>query len=163
MSVQRDVDAELRFHLEARVEELVEQGMARDEARAKALAEFGDVESTRARLAEIDARVARRSSRIEWLEGVVQDTVYAARALRRTPIVALTIVATLALGIGANAAMFSLLDVIFLRPPSGVANPATVRRIWIERHFSSGTQMWPGVDYASFDAVARVLDGKADV
>ncbi|MFI5230505.1 MAG: ADOP family duplicated permease [Gemmatimonadales bacterium] len=163
MSVQRDVDAELRFHLEARVEELVEQGMARDEARAKALAEFGDVEDTRARLAEIDARVARRRSRIEWLEGVVQDTVYAARVLRRTPIVALTIVATLALGIGANAAMFSLLDVIFLRPPSGVANPATVRRIWIERHFSSGTQMWPGVDYASFDAVARVLDGKADV
>jgi predicted permease len=155
MSVQRDVDAEVRFHLEARVEELVEQGMARDAARAKALEEFGDVDDTRLRLAEIDRRVARRRSRIEWMHGVRQDVVYAARSLRRTPAVAITIVLTLALGLGANAAMFSLLDVIFLRPPAGVAQPIDLRRVWVRRRFSTGVQFWSGYDYATYDAVAR--------
>ncbi|MGH7623152.1 MAG: permease prefix domain 1-containing protein, partial [Gemmatimonadaceae bacterium] len=46
MSVQRDVDAELRFHFEARIEELMGQGLSRDEAHARAIEEFGDVDET---------------------------------------------------------------------------------------------------------------------
>ncbi len=123
MSVQRDIDAELRFHFDARIEELVEQGMSRDDARKQAVSEFGDVDDVRANLRDIDQRVARKRSRADLLDGLRQDIVYAVRSLRRTPAVSLTIIATLALGLGANAAMFSLLDVIFLRPPAGVVAP----------------------------------------
>ena len=160
MSVQRDVDAELRFHLDARIEELMGQGMSRDEAHARAAEEFGDVDETRARLTEIDRRVARRRSRVEWVEGVVQDISYAARSLRRTPAVAITIIVTLALGLGVNAAMFSLLDQIFLRPPSGVARPDAVRLVWMRRRFSSGTQFWSGYDYQSYVAIAQAVAGQ---
>ena len=160
MSVQRDVDAELRFHLEARIEELMGQGMSREEARARAVDEFGDVDETRARLNEIDRRVARRRSRIEWIEGVVQDLTYAVRSLRRTPAVAITIIVTLALGLGVNAAMFSLLDQIFLRPPSGVVQPNAVRLVWTRRQSMSGTQFWSGYDYQTYETIARAVAGR---
>ncbi len=143
MSVNRDIDAELRFHFEARIEELVGQGMSRDDAHARAVEEFGDVNAVRSDLRAIDTRVARRRSRVEWLDGVRQDVVYAARSLRRAPAVSLTIILTLALGLGANAAMFSLLDVIFLRPPNGVVAaerraPRVGASALLERGTSSG-------------------------
>jgi putative ABC transport system permease protein len=163
MSIHRDIDAELRFHFEARIEELVAQGMSANEARARANAEFGDVNDVRSNLREIDSRVARRRNRAEALEGMTQDIYYAARSLRRTPAVSITIILTLALGLGVNAAMFSLLDVIFLRPPAGVAQPDAVRRVWAERVFRNGSQFWGGYDYSEYKAIADAVDGKADV
>jgi putative ABC transport system permease protein len=161
MSVQRDVDAELRFHFDARIEELMGQGMSRELAHARAVEEFGDVDETRTRLEEIDRRVARRRNRIEWIEGVVQDVSYAVRSLSRTPAVAITIIVTLALGLGVNAAIFSLLDQIFVRPPSGVVQPSEVRLVWTRRQFTSGTQFWSGYDYQSYDAIAQAVAGQA--
>ncbi|MEO7083642.1 MAG: ADOP family duplicated permease [Gemmatimonadaceae bacterium] len=163
MSAHRDIDAELRFHFEARIEELVAQGMSHDEARARANAEFGDVDATRRSLREIDSRIARRRNRAEVLDGMLQDVRYAARSLWRTPAVSITIILTLALGLGVNAAMFSLLDVIFLRPPAGVVRPAELRRVWSERTFRDGTRFWPGFDFSQFSAVARQLEGQADL
>lgn len=163
MSVHHDIDAELRFHFDARIEELVGQGMSRDDARARAVEEFGDIDAVRANLREIDHRVARRRNRADLLDGLRQDVVYAVRSLRRTPAVAVTIILTLALGLGVNAAMFSLLDVIFLRPPAGVARPEAVRRVWVERRFSDGTQFWPGFDYSGYAALAKAFDGQAQV
>ena len=163
MSVQRDIDAELRFHFDARIEELVGQGMSRDDARAQALAEFGDVNDVRASLRAIDRRVARRRNRAELWDGIRQDVVYAARSLRGAPAVSLTVILTLALGLGVNAAMFSLLDVIFLRPPAAVERPDELRRVWSERKFTEGKQFWPGFDYSSYAALARSLGEQADV
>lgn len=161
MSVQRDIDAELRFHLEARVDALVEEGLSREDARAKALEEFGDVNSVRMDLREIDGRVARRRSRVELLDGLRQDLVYAARSLRRAPAVSLTIIATLALGLGANAAMFSLLDVIFLRTPAGVSQPETLRRVWSRHNYNTGPAFGRGYGYAGFAAIAKAVEGQA--
>jgi len=162
MSIQRDIDAELRFHLDARVEELMAQGISRSDARTQAIAEFGDVNDVRADLQTIDRRVARKRSRADLLDSLRQDIAYAARSLRRTPAVSLTIIITLALGLGVNAAMFSLLDVIFLRPPAGVVDPGALRRVWAERRFSSGTEFWPGYDYSQYDALAKAVgDGAA--
>lgn len=126
--VHGDVDDELRFHFESRIEELVQQGFRPEAAGVKALEEFGDVEKVRRGLREIDDRVARRGDRAAWLDGVRQDVAYSVRSLRRSPAVSLTIIATLALGLGVNAAMFSLLDAIFVRPPAGVAHAAGLRR-----------------------------------
>jgi predicted permease len=161
--VQRDIDDEVRFHLDARIEELVGQGLPPDEARAQALAEFGDVNDVRSDLRAIDVRLARRRTRGDLLEGIAQDLVYSVRSLGRTPAVSLTIILTLALGLGVNAAMFSLLDAIFLRPPAGVPNAAEVRRLWSYRVFRDGPRFWSGFDYAAYAALGQALAGKADL
>lgn len=161
--VQRDIDEEVRFHLEARIEELVAQGATAQAARAQAISEFGDVNDVRSSLRAIDDRVARRRKRGDVLDGLRQDVVYAVRSLRRTPAVSATIILTLALGLGVNAAMFSLLDVIFLRPPAGVSNPDGIRRVWSYRVSVSGSRFWSGFDYSAYVALQQSLAGKADL
>src|SRR5437762_575461 len=96
-SVIRDIDDELRFHFDARIEALVDQGLTPDAARAQALAEFGDVRDVRAGLREIDNRVEKRRNRAEVLDALRQDVAYAVRSLRRAPVMSLTIIVTLAL------------------------------------------------------------------
>jgi hypothetical protein len=83
--VRADIGDELTFHFQARLVELAGQGLAPDAARMQAVDEFGDVNALRSRLHAIDARMARRASRMEWLDAWRQDLVYAARSLRRTP------------------------------------------------------------------------------
>jgi putative ABC transport system permease protein len=104
----RQFDEELQFHIESRVDELEQQGYPRPQARARAVAEFG----SRTRVAE-DIRAAWQ---FRWLEDLVADGRYALRAFRRRPTFALAAVACLALGIGANALIFSLVNAAFLRP-----------------------------------------------
>src|SRR5438105_842744 len=128
--VQSDIDAELRFHFAARIEDLIPLGHTVESARAQAEDEFGDVAIVRDRLRVIDRRLEQRRGRREWLDGLRQDVVYSARSLAQAPTLALTIVLTLSLGLGVNAALFSFLDVLYLRPPAGVASPSGVHRIW---------------------------------
>jgi len=161
--VRADVDDELAFHLQARIDDLVERGESPDDARARALEEFGDVEEFRARLTTIDHRVARRERRSEWLDGLRQDVAYALRALRHAPSVTVSVVLTLALGLGVNVAMITLLNAVFLRPPSGVDRPSGLRRLWTEVAFRSGPEYWPGYDYQQFEAVRDAVRGLADV
>src|SRR5689334_5726746 len=159
--IEADVDDELAFHFQSRVAELTERGLRPDEARRQAHEEFGDVDVVRRHLHDIDRRIAKRSDRLEWLAGWRQDLVYSVRSLRRTPGVTLTVILTLALGLGANAAMFTLLNAVFLRPPAGVRQPAEVRRLWTELPFRSGRQFWSGYDYAQYEAVRGALAGRA--
>lgn len=159
--VRGDVDEELRFHLEERVEELMAQGHGREAAERMAHEEFGDVTEVRAELRMIDHRIARRADRAEWLRSLVSDFRYGARSLGRTPTMAGAIVLTLALGVGLNAAMFSLLDVLYLRPPAGVAHPEGVHRVWVERTFESGRQFWPGFDFPTYRAIRDALGNSA--
>jgi len=125
-----NVDAELRFHFEQKVAEFVDGGMSEGEARTRAEEEFGDVALVRESLRQIDDRVARKHRRAEWWESVVQDLRYVARALRHSPIFTITVVITLALGLGANAAIFSMLDRIYIQPPPGVAKASAVGRVY---------------------------------
>jgi putative ABC transport system permease protein len=112
-----DVDDELRFHLEMRVEQLVARGWTREEAEVEARRRFGPSwdeavrhlhESGRAR----EERLAMR----ERLDAVWQDLRYAVRTLRRAPRFALAAVLSLALGLGATTVIFSLVDHVVLRP-----------------------------------------------
>src|SRR5512146_1870399 len=159
--VRGDVDEELRFHFEERVDELMALGLDRETAERTAHEEFGDVSAVRADLRQIDERVARRHDRAERVRSLASDFRYAARSLARTPMMAGAIVLTLALGVGLNAAMFSLLDVLYLRPPAGVAHPEGVHRIWVERSFESGRQFWPGFDYPGYRAIRDALGASA--
>lgn len=128
--VERDVDAELRFHLEARIEALMGQGLSPDEARERARSEFGDVEAVRERLTAIDRRLHQRRARAAWWEGALQDGRYAVRSLRRNPVLAFTIITTVALGVGAATAMYGVMRTLLLQPPPFVNQPQQVVKLY---------------------------------
>jgi predicted permease len=114
--VERDVDAELAFHLEMRVRRLVERGMDPATARAQALHQFGDWDTVRAEMLDIDYQQEKAVKRANYLTELRQDTLYALRSLRSNAGFALVIVLSLAVAIGANTAIFTLIDALLLRP-----------------------------------------------
>jgi predicted permease len=79
-----------------------------------------------------------RAPRIWRLEALRDDAAYALRSLRKSPGLTTTIVVTLALGIGANAALFSLADRLFLRQPAGVERPEELRRVYVRSNWTVG-------------------------
>jgi putative ABC transport system permease protein len=131
-----DLDDELRFYFDMRARELVEQGMSESDARHEAVREFGDLEYTKRYCLAEDAMSTREERRTDFVGELRQDVAHSWRALRRAPGFAAVALVTLALGIGANAAIFSVVNGLLLRDLP-FADADELVRVW-GAHLDSG-------------------------
>src|SRR5882762_2481002 len=115
--MESEMDAELRFHVEAYAEDLVRGGLPHKEAMRRARMEFGGIER-----AKEECRDARG---VNIIETVIQDLRYGLRMLRKNPGFASTVILTLGLGIGLNSAIFTVASGFLLREPP-VKDPSSV-------------------------------------
>ena len=122
-AMERELDAELQFHLEQETAKYVGQGMSYDAARRQALLAFGGMNRIKD-----DTRDARGTA---FVNELLRDVRYAARGLRARPGFTAGVVVTLGLGIGVNAAMFGVLDRLLLRAPDYLVDPTRVHRVYV--------------------------------
>src|SRR5262245_8898809 len=121
--MEHELDEELRHHIEQQTDQNIKLGMNQDEARCAARKAFGGVEQSKEQ--SRDARGMR------WIEDLMQDLRYGARTLVENPGFTLTAVITLSLGIGANTAIFSLINTVLLRALP-FPQPERIMTIWEE-------------------------------
>jgi predicted permease len=129
-----DVAEEFAFHLEERTESLVARGMSETQAREVALRQFGNLSTAMNTCTTIGSRRVRRGRWQERFESVWQDAGYAAAMMRRSPGFTLAVVLTIALGVGANTAVFSLLNALLLEPLDATHPEELVRIYTSEGH-----------------------------
>ena len=115
-TIARDVDDELHFHIEMRAAELMASGLDAESATAEAWRSFGHPSAVRDHAIAVNARVVRRAHVREWLVGAAHDARFALRQTRRTPLLTISAVATLALSIGASTAIFSVVHRLLIAP-----------------------------------------------
>lgn len=148
-----ELDAELAFHCEKAVEDLMRGGMERLTAEKEALLRFGDVERYRRRIRRIDRRRVLGQGVRTALFSLGQNIRHAFRRFRRTPVLTVCIVFTLALGIGVNATMFGIVDRLLLAGPPHVQDPERVRQLHVRMDLGASNiqsfadyQEWKSVD-----------------
>jgi putative ABC transport system permease protein len=129
-NAKRDVSDELRFHLEMRTQEFIEAGMTPDDARRAAARAFGDVNSIGAELRAGRSARTRTRERRDRFHSLVADVAFAVRTLRKNPSFTIAALATLALGIGATTAVFTVVNGVLLRPLP-YTEPSRLEMVWL--------------------------------
>ncbi|HEX8699649.1 MAG TPA: ABC transporter permease [Myxococcaceae bacterium] len=137
---EQQLDEELRFHLEMEARRHEEQGLSPQAARALAEREFGRVERYKDEVRDVRG--------ITWMDDVSRDVRFAWRTLRKSPTFVLVAVLCLAFGIGANAAIFSVLDAVLLRPLP-YSEPDRLARLY-ETQSASGQSSNGSVSWANY-------------
>ncbi len=146
--VEEELDQELRSHLELQTRKHVDAGLSPEEAERQARTDFGVVE-----LVKDSCRDARR---VNVVDDLIQDVRYAARSLRREPMPALVAMLTLAVCIGANTTVFSLVNTIIVRP---LPYPGSDRVYWLsERAGRNQNEFSTGADYYSLREENKVFE-----
>jgi predicted permease len=149
-ALSREVEEELRFHVEERARELqIEEGLGEEEARRRVLASFGNVDALSAECREIGLQLLARKERREHLSELTRELRLAARRLWRSPGFTSAAVAILALGIGASVAVFSVLFEVALRPLPFPA-PERLVRVWPGKSFNGSMVRYFGSEVPAF-------------
>jgi predicted permease len=138
--VELETDDEIRFHLAMRADALVATGLTREDAEAEALRRFGSLEDVRPQLLAAARHREERLTMFERFDALADDVRFALRQLRRAPGFSAALAVTFALGIGANATMFEILDRLLFRPPAFMPDPDRVGRIYLRRPLADGTE-----------------------
>jgi len=155
MRTPRDDDfgAELRSHLQSHIDDNVQAGMTPDEARRQALLALGGVAQTVERV--------RDTRSLAWLDDAWQDVKYSVRTLRKAPAFAAVAIVTLALGIGANTAIFSAVDAILIRPLP-YSQPDRLVMVWEDATAAGFPRNTPAPgNYTEWTRLNRVFTGIA--
>ncbi len=140
--MERHLDAELRFHFDGLVADNLRAGMSEPEARRSARLQFGGVEQVKEECR--DARGTR------WIEDLIRDLRFALRSLRKSPIFATTAILILALGIGGNTAMFTVIRAVLLKP-LGYTDPDGLVRVSIDNPYQNTQDV--GFSWFLYDAI----------
>ncbi len=168
--VRADANDELRSLVDARIEHLVARGMSAQDARLEAERRLGGpMDDVRDALEQSALRREKRMELAERFEGIRQDLGVALRGLRNAPGFTATVMLTLALGVGANAAVFSVLEQIYILEPAGVAHASELRRLY--ERLPPGASMNGGhevivvsqFDYPTFAAMRSELGERAEL
>ena len=149
--MENELDEELKFHLEKEIEQNLARGMNPEDARSDALRSFGGVERVKEESRDVRG--------VRYIEELWQDLRYGARLLLKTPASLLTAVITLALGIGANTAIFSVVDATLLRGLPYKDSDRLVQ-VWESRRIGEIKQMdasYP--DYLDWGQATEVIEG----
>ena len=161
-AVRDDVDQELRFHLEGRIEELMARGMSREQAEAEARRRFGDPERIGAELETIDTAMQRRQRLGDHWSAFRRDIRLAFRGMRGNPGYTAIVALTLGLAIGANTAIYSAVRSVLLRPlPVAGIDRVVAMQVDMPKLELMGTQMAPAeiVDWAKRDDLFEAFTG----
>lgn len=143
----REQDDELRFHLELDAMHGSRDGVPPAEIEHAARRRIGNLSFLREEL--------RRAAGFEPFDRLRQDVSYAVRGLRRSPGFTIAVVVTLGLGIGANAAMFSIIDRLMFRPPPMLRDPVTTHRVYLGTTFRAKEDVNGGLSYAGYLDLSR--------
>jgi len=146
-NVDSELEAELRFHLDQLIEENISSGMAPDEARWAAQRTMGGMAQYK--------EECRDMRRINFVEDFIQDVRYTIRSLAKSPVFTIVVVATLALGIGANTAIFTIVHGVLLRPLD-YPKPGQLLYLTAESPVTGGTQNpLSAAEYTEFRQINR--------
>ena len=162
-SVGREIDDEIRFHLDARAAELMRLGLSSREAHARAEQEYGDVVASKFELSIVDRRRVAKQRREDFLVSLRDDITFAARSLARRPALLGIVSVTLGLGIAANAIMFGVVDQLLLRPPAHVADPNDVKRIFYRDMDKGHANINPVTTYPVLTALRANVPGFSEL
>lgn len=155
--VDDDVRGELEFHFQQRVADLETGGMSHQQAMAEARASFGDRAAVEAECREIEQRRRSTKQRADRLGALWQDLRLGARVLRKSPGFTLAAILTLALGIGANAAVFSIVNGVILQP---LSYPHADRLVTVnELNDKGGAAPVPWLNFLDLQAQSHSFDG----